>query len=71
MIDQVYLLKWIITIFIAGFIGYFGKFLAKTIISKLRKRKEEKLDKYKYKLEKEKLKLEKKKLKMEKKKLKD
>jgi len=54
--DPVYVFRWIVAIFVAGFIGYFGKFLAKIVISKLHKRKEkEKLDKYRFKLEKEKI----------------
>ena len=75
--DIIEILKWIAVVFAAGFIGYFGKYLSKLIISKLHKKKEvvihlpyDKESKYKYKLEKEKLKLEKKKLKLEKKKLK-
>ena len=75
--DVVEILKWMAVVFVAGFIGYFGKYLSKLIISKLHKKKEvairlpyEKESKYKYKLEKERLKLEKKKLKLEKKKLK-
>jgi len=63
------ILKWVGLVFAAGFIGYFGKFLSKVIISKIRKGKKspetiqptkEELD---YKIEKKKLKLEKKRLK--------
>jgi hypothetical protein len=69
------ILKWIGIVFVAGFIGYFGKFLAIKIISRFSKKKEsapakpnsptkEELD---YKLEKKRLKLEKKRIKKEKK----
>jgi len=71
-------LKWIVIVFIAGFIGYFGKYMSKIIIAKLHKRKLEKLErekeeewknkKYEYKIQKKKIKLEKKKMKLEKKK---
>lgn len=63
-------IKWIIIVFIAAFIGYFGKRLGEWIIGKVKKEKQEKARspeevkaKYKYKLEKQKLKLKKKKLK--------
>jgi hypothetical protein len=67
---------WAAVVFIAGFIGYFGKYLSKIILGKIHKKgphgpktsgtpqpmsKED----YKYKIEKQKLKLEKKKMKME------
>ena len=74
------ILKWVGLAFVAGLIGYFGKFLGQRIISRFSKNKEktkinespptqslpgEKLD---YKLEKKRLKLEKKIKKQEKKK---
>lgn len=73
------IIKWTLIVFIAGFIGYFGKRLAKVIIDRSRKKEPEakkiihqyespekytaQKEKYKAKLEKKKLKLEKKKLK--------
>lgn len=71
------ILKWVFIVFVAGFIGYFGKYLSKIILGKVHKKglhgkKEEpksKADsKYGYKLEKKKLKAEKKKQKEAKKK---
>jgi len=68
--------KWVLIVFVAGFIGYFGRHFAKLIIEKFRKKevepknitiKVENSDKDKYKLEKKKLKLEKKRLKNERK----
>ena len=78
-IDPFSALIWIAIVFVAGFIGYFGKYLSKIVISLFHKRKEEpdnqgeesrpktkeELD---YDLEKKRLKLEKKRLKIEKKK---
>jgi hypothetical protein len=73
------ILKWVLIVFVAGFIGYFGKHLGKIIISKFNKKKgpvqtiihqHESPAKYKAEAEKQKAKLEKKKLKIEKKKLK-
>lgn len=70
------ILFWAAVIFVAGFIGYFGKYLSKLILGKIHKKgphgpkkgettqpmsKED----YKYKIEKQKLKLEKKRMKME------
>lgn len=70
------ILFWAAVVFIAGFIGYFGKYLSKIILGKVHKKgphgskkgettqpmsKED----YKYKIEKQKLKLEKKRMKME------
>lgn len=63
-------LKWAAIVLVAGFIGYFGRYLAMIIIKKLKKEKPESTiivktesdeEKYKYKLEKKRLKLEKKK----------
>jgi hypothetical protein len=61
-------LKWIALVFVAGFIGYFGKYLAKFLIGRVHKRKaegsliaqpaEDKQDKSDYKHEKKRLKLE-------------
>ncbi|MBO8181277.1 MAG: hypothetical protein H0Z28_00610 [Archaeoglobus sp.] len=64
-------IKWIIVVFIAGFIGYFGKYLGKILIAKFHERKKvraKKKTEEEIELEKERLKLEKKKLKIEKKK---
>ena len=65
------ILKWTALVLAAGFIGYFGRYLAIIIIKKIRKEPPESTithkkadeEKYKYKLEKKKLKLEKKKAK--------
>lgn len=61
-------LKWVALVFIAGFIGYFGKYLAKILIGRLYKSRverpsvarpaEDKEDKSDYKAEKKRLKLE-------------
>ncbi len=77
MIEPVEAAKWILVIFIAGFIGYFGKYLSKLVIARLHKKKpaekpvEEKPQKSKdeidYDLEKKRLKLEKKRIKAQKK----
>lgn len=66
-------LKWVSVVLIAGFIGYFGKYLAIIIIRRIRKEKPEtniviktesdEAEKLTYKLEKKRLKLEEKKLK--------
>ncbi len=69
-------IKWTLVVLLAGFIGYFGKHLAKLIINQFKKEKPEPKNitinmpgdestKYKYKLEKKKLKLEKGRLKLE------
>jgi len=58
-------IKWALIVFIAGFIGYFGKFLGKVLIARFHRRKELTTE---IELEKERIKLEKKKLKLEKKK---
>ncbi|MFH1308052.1 MAG: hypothetical protein ABIH72_04325 [archaeon] len=72
-------LKWILIVFIAGFIGYFGKYLSKIIIAKIHKKPQqaqtiihqhESSEKYKAGIQKQKAKVEKKKIKLEKKKLK-
>jgi hypothetical protein len=34
-------LKWVVLVFVAGFIGYFGKYLAKFLIGRVQKRKAE------------------------------
>jgi hypothetical protein len=34
------ILKWVSLVFIAGFIGYFGKYLSKLIIARFSKKKE-------------------------------
>jgi hypothetical protein len=34
------ILKWVILVFLAGFIGYFGRHLSQTLITRMRKRKE-------------------------------
>ncbi|MFH1721964.1 MAG: hypothetical protein ABH950_05100 [Candidatus Altiarchaeota archaeon] len=73
-------LIWVFLAFLAGLIGYFGKYIGRIIIrsirggesSDLQKKSEQKVNvpskgKYDYKIEKEQLKLEKKKLKKEKK----
>jgi hypothetical protein len=69
------IIKWVLIVFIAGFIGYFGKHLGKLIINIFRRKepnvktiihKHESPDKYKAKIEKKRLKLEKKKLKKKK-----
>ncbi len=57
------IVKWTLVVFTTGFIGYFGKYLGKLIISKFHNQKSIK-SKYEYKIEKKKLKLEKKKLKL-------
>lgn len=69
------ILKWALIVLVAGFIGYFGRYMAMIIIKKMRKEKPEPKniiiktesdeEKYKYKLEKKRLNLEKKKLKKE------
>ena len=61
-------LKWVALIFVAGFIGYFGKYLAKFLIGRFHRRTvdsspgtrsaEDKEDKSDYKVEKKRLKLE-------------
>jgi hypothetical protein len=74
LIQQI--LFWIAVIFIAGFIGYFGKYLSKLILGKIHKKgphgpktgepgKPVGKNEYDYKIEKEKLKLKKKRMKME------
>jgi hypothetical protein len=73
------ILKWVLVVFVAGFIGYFGKYLSKIIIAKFSKKKKqeaaqtiihkhESAGKYKAKIAKQKAKLEKKRLKALKKK---
>lgn len=67
------IVKWTLVVLGAGFIGYFGRYLAMMIIRRVRKEKPESKnitiktesdeEKYKYKLEKKRLKFEKKKLK--------
>lgn len=69
------ILKWVGLVFAAGFIGYFGKYLSKIIISKFHKQKNStdfdppsdnsssNKEKFDYKIEKKRLKLEKKKIK--------
>lgn len=79
VIEPVEALKWIAVIFVAGFIGYFGKYLSKIILAKVHKKgpegksesspskpikTKEEMD---YELEKKRLKLEKKRIKAEKK----
>ena len=61
-------LKWVALVFVAGFIGYFGRYLAKFLIGRFHKRTverspvarpgEDKEDKSNYKAEKKRLKLE-------------
>jgi len=74
LINQI--LFWAAVVFIAGFIGYFGKYLSKLILGKIHKKgphgpkksepgKPASKREYDYKLAKEKLKLEKKRMKME------
>ena len=71
--------KWVLIVFVAGFIGYFGKYLSKIIIAKFSKKQKkeasqkivrqyESPEKYKYQaeIEKQKAKIEKKKLKISK-----
>lgn len=83
MVETIDVLTWVFIVFVAGFIGYFGRHLAKRIIAKFSKKKEQKPsqtiihqhespEKYKFKaeIEKQKAKIEKKKLKIEKKRLK-
>ncbi len=68
------IIKWVLIVFVAGFIGYFGKHLSKLILAKFSKKQKQETaktiihqhespEKYKAKIEKEKLKLEKKRLK--------
>ena len=75
------IIKWILIVFIAGFIGYFGRHLGKILIAKFGKKqkqeqaqtiihKHESAEKYKAEAIKARAKLEKKKLKLEKKRLK-
>lgn len=75
------IITWVLIVFIAGFIGYFGKYLSKIIIAKIHKKpqqaqtvihKHESAGKYRYKaeIEKQKAKVEKKRLKIDKKRLK-
>jgi hypothetical protein len=77
-INPVDALLWAIVIFIAGFIGYFGKYLSKLILGRIHKsgpegKKESSAGRNKtkeemeYDLEKKRLKLEKKRIKAEKK----
>ena len=68
------IIKWTLIVFVAGFIGYFGKHLGKMITGSFSKKKPEQtavhsesFDKNQTKIEKKKLKLEKKKLKLKKK----
>ena len=73
LIQQI--LFWAAVVFVAGFIGYFGKYLSKLILGKVHKKgphgskgKEGKplgKEDYKYLIEKQKLKLEKKRMKSE------
>tara|TARA_Y100000310_G_C20476082_1_gene712489 strand:- start:390 stop:638 length:249 start_codon:yes stop_codon:yes gene_type:complete len=69
-------LKWVFIVFVAGFIGYFGRYLSKLVIKYFGKNKSSEVktevhhhyesgekEKYKAKIEKKKLKLEKKRLK--------
>ncbi|HOY73884.1 MAG TPA: hypothetical protein PK749_01860 [Deltaproteobacteria bacterium] len=35
------ILKWVLLVFLAGFIGFFGKFLGKLVISLFQRKKEE------------------------------
>jgi hypothetical protein len=61
-------LKWVAIVFVAGFIGYFGRYLAKFLIGRVHKRKaegspvaqpaEDKRNKSDYKREKKRLKIE-------------
>ena len=61
-------LQWVALVFVAGFIGYFGKYLAQFLIGRFHKRTaekspitrptEDKKDKSDYKAEKKRLKLE-------------
>jgi hypothetical protein len=39
MIDVLYVIKWILLVFIAGCIGYFGKYIGMQIIGLMRRRK--------------------------------
>ncbi|MCD6495925.1 MAG: hypothetical protein J7K54_01510 [Candidatus Aenigmarchaeota archaeon] len=77
-VDFVEVLKWAAVIFIAGFIGYFGKYLSKLIIARVHKngpeaksetsaKRPETPEEIKYRLEKKRLKLEKKRIKAAKK----
>ncbi|MGD2247901.1 MAG: hypothetical protein PVF58_05805 [Candidatus Methanofastidiosia archaeon] len=67
----IYVLKWIVVVLVAGFIGYIGRYLAMLLLKKFRKepseqtitKTEDKSDKYKYKTEKKRLKAELKKIK--------
>ena len=80
-IEPLEILKWVGLVFIAGFIGYFGRYLSMMMIDRLRTRKAETTPTTteppkepaiaeKAEAEKDKLKLEKKRLKLEKKKAK-
>ncbi len=64
--DIVEVLKWVFIVLVAGFIGYFGKYMAKVIIVRFQK-KEKMLSEKETKLKKKELKLEKKRKKLEKK----
>ena len=76
MVNYTEILKWVGIVFLAGFIGYFGRYLSKLVIANLRKEPKQTVkprtvasktpSKYEYKLEKKRLKLEKKKLKKKK-----
>jgi|GEM_PF-2917155 len=64
-------IKWTLVVFIAGFVGYFGRYLGKILIAKLHERRRRLAERKiveDLELEKERIKLEKKKLKLEKKK---
>ena len=74
LIQQI--LFWAAVVFIAGFIGYFGKYMSKLILGRIHKKglhgpkrgesgKPVSKNEYDYKIEKEKIKLEKKRMKME------
>lgn len=61
--DILSIAQWIFFVFVAGFIGYFGKYFGQRLIGKvnnLEKRMEDIHTKYDYKLEKKKLKQKKK-----------
>ena len=37
------IMKWVVLVFLAGFIGYFGRHLSQTLIARMRKRKKEEI----------------------------
>jgi len=50
------ILKWAVIVFVAGFVGYFGRYLSMLLIDKMHKKKKKPMSKHEYKLEKKRLK---------------